>query len=490
MVTRTATTSAELTTALGASAPGDIIELTTGNYGDYTMSGYDFSAGAAVAIRSQNTASHAVFRTLKLASCKNIIVENITVNTPDLTASWGYVLHILSCDTVTVRYNNVVGTKYVSTASWLASYPAAQRTFGYGNGIVYENSSNITIENNYLRHLFKGITTVNRWTNAQQQNPKIRFNMAENVDGDRLVMSGTNNALVEWNYWCNGRSDQLAASPDHVDGIMQGQAPTDAGNQVPMITNLTLRNNIVDQGNGAQTQIVFARSEQSEGATPAYPGLYHDNITIEDNLGIGSTTHGISFSSVLTLASRRNAVFRPSAMNPDAVLGNPTALAQVQCPALISSYGSGPTSVAHIFDSNFARGTAGIAAGSTLVNNLFKDPSLGQTDVQYSGLVTGFAAAFDSTGDPYDPNHLNIIWPDAAGAIVSQAVGPAWWRAGSFSGPGPYNTGTQPARPGDTSLWGRVALAYWAGAGAGGGGSGGSNPTLTGASALARVTVN
>jgi len=492
MVTRTATTTAELTTAFGASAPGDIIEVAPGNYADYTASGYDFSAGAAVTLRSQTSTSHAVFRTLKLSGCKNIIVENITINPTNFTTNWGYVFHILACDTITVRYCNIVGTAYVSTASWLSVYPAAQRTFGYGKGIVYENSNNITIENNYLRHLFKGIDPVNRFSNAQQSNITIRYNMAENVDGDRMVMAGTNNALAEWNYFVNSRSDQITSSPDHVDGIIQGQAPVDAGNQVPMITNLTVRNNIVDQGNGTPTQIVFGRSEQSEGTSPPYPGLYHDNITVDDNLGIGSTTHGVSWNSALNLTARRNAMFRPSAMNPDPVLGNPSALAQVQCPALLSGFGTGPTAGVHTFDSNFARGTAGVAAGAILTNNLFKDPSLGQTDVQYSGLVTGFAATFNGAGDPYDPDHLNIIWPDAAGLIKAQLIGPTWWQNDAFAGPGPYNNGVQPLRPADTSLWGRVALAYWAsGTGAGGsGGGGGSNPTLTGPSALARITVN
>jgi len=254
----------------------------------------------------------------------------------------------------------------------------------------------------------------------------------------------------------NARSNQTLLNPDHVDGI-QGQV---TGNPaVAQIKNLTYRRNIVDIGNGHNSQIFFVAHEAFRNGVTTNAADAHQNFIVEDNLGISRTTHGISMSSVNNGTLQRNAVFRAPAINPDTFIGNDLTNNGVTVPDLrmTAEAGFGCTGVWTVKD-NFAGAQAGSPAGATILNNLYQDPSITPFDTLYAALVTGFSSVYDASGAPFDQNHLNVIWPKAGGALATGLIGPTWWHNGSFAGWGPYNTGVQPAKPGDTSLWGRVAL--------------------------------
>ena len=220
--------------------------------------------------------------------------------------------------------------------------------------------------------------------------------------------------------------------------------------------NLNIRRNIVDCGNGAMSQIIFARHEALETGEYADLNKRHQNFVISDNLGISRTTHGVSLASVLNADVNRNAVFRAPYVNPDVFLNNDLTLNGVTVPDILTNQGVSPGGVYNIAD-NFS-GALTSPAAATLLNNLQEDPSLAPFDEVYSALVTGWGASYDSSGAAYDNNHLNVIWPKAGGALVSSGIGPTWWLNDTWPGWGPYNTGAQPSKPTDQTYWGRVAL--------------------------------
>ena len=456
MTTRIANNVTELDTALSQSVGGDIIELSTtfSEPNTYTIINKTYSAPGII-IRSLDSTNHAVFQhTVTVRNCSNITFEQVTFNAINITAIYAYLIHIDGCSNVGVSKCNFVG-KLVDTGN---GSTVAKGSTGWGK-IVLENSSDCFIEYSYFRYLFKGITAINRGPIGVIR-PRLTGNMFERVDGDRLFFAA-NDLVIEDCYGLNSRSDQTVASPDHVD-YYQGAIDDYQGAPSEGPTNITIRRCAVDQGSGVATQLLFARStsyENNATGQATFPAQAYKNFVVEDFLGIGQTTHGVSLSTVQGATVNRCAVFRPAASNPDPFLNNGQTLQGVQVPDLLIT---GQTGGTFTFDSIFAGANGNVAGLPTPTNSLFQDPSLGQVDTTYSTLITGMSSTFDSTGDPAEPNHKNVIWPKTGGALATNGIGPTWWLNGSFLGPGPFNTGTQPVRPLDTSLWGPVGLSSWA----------------------------
>ena len=456
MTIRTAADDTQFAAALSASGPGDEIRLSPGAaLGPTVINGGQF-ASAGLRIASADPAFHGSFRQLSLYNCAGITLEELTIRSDTLTNSYEKGLHLRDCSTITVSRCNLIGTRYLHQNPEAIALPPAQRTTGWGHALNYETSSDITIANCYFRHWKRGVVCIARPA-ASSRNITVRMCMFENVDGDRMVAAGLDGALFEDNYLVNARSNQTVTSPDHVDGI-QGQVTGSGPNLVPPLRNITYRRNIMDMGNGHQSQICFIAHEGFRTGQTSDPAWRHANLTFEDNLGITRSTHGISVAATDGCTIRHNAVFRAPAANPDAFLNNNPALDAATVPDIFSSAegGFGGTG-AWIVENNFA-GAISPPAGALSQGNLALDPSLSQVDPLYGELVLGFSASFNGAGDPYDPDHLNLIWPKLGGALAQGNIGPRWWLAGSFPGPGPYNTGTQPPMPSDRRHWGRVAL--------------------------------
>ncbi len=457
MTIRIAADDAQFAAALSASLPGDEIHLAPGAaLGRTVINGAQFGP-AGLRIASADPAAHGSIYQLVLDTCSAITIEELTIRPDALAASHEKGVHLRNCSAITVHRCNLIGTRFVHQNSEALALPPAQRTTGWGHALVYETSTDITVSNCYFRHWKRGVMCLAR-PSGPSRNITVRMNMFENVDGDRLVVSGLDGALYEDNYMVNTRSNQTVATPEHVDGL-QGQVTGTGPNLVPPLRNLTYRRNIVDMGNGFQSQICFIAHEGFRTGQTTDPAWRHANLTFEDNLGISRTSHGLSVAAADGCTIRHNAVFRAPAANPDPFLANNQALDAVSVPDIFERSEGGFGGVgAWIVENNFA-GAISPPAGAQSAGNLALDPALSQVDELYSGLVVGFSASFNGAGDPYDPDHLNLIWPRLGGALAQGTIGPRWWHAGSFAGPGPYNTGAQPPLPSDRAYWGRVALA-------------------------------
>lgn len=477
MATLNANNITELNTALSTAVPGDIIELSSTflEPAAYAITNKSYAA-PGITIRSQNTSSHAVFQhTVTVNNCSNITFENITFHAVNITANYAYLIHITGCSNVGTRYCNFVG-KLVDTGNGAT---VAKGSLGWGK-VVLENSTDCFIEYCYLRYLFKGITSINRGAIGVIR-ATLTGNMLERIDGDRLFFTA-NDLVIQDCYGVNGRSDQTVASPDHVD-FFQGYIDDYNGAVSEGPTNVTLRRCVMDQASGAMTQLCFARStslENNATGNATFPAQAWKNFVVQDFLGIGQTTHGISLSSVQGATIERCAVFRPAASNPDPFLANGQTLTGVEVPDLRVT---GQTGGTFVFDKIFAGANGNTAGLPAPTGSLFQDPSLGEVNANYDTLITGMSSTFDSTGDPVETNHKNLIKPLSTGPLATNGIGPTWWLNDTFAGPGYFNSGTQPQRPGDTSLWGPFALATWAA-------SSGALPTISGNSMAIDVTVN
>jgi hypothetical protein len=276
-------TAAELQDALSKATGGDEIRLAGGDYGELKL-GSSAQFSSEVTITSADPGDPASFSSMRLNGAANITFDGVDF---DYSYSSGDSSTYAPFQISGGSYNITLRNGEISGDNDSTGYPT-------GHGLYIRGSSDITIDNMEVSTWHRGIKLY------QSEDITIINSEIYDISGDGLKISDTQGILIEGNYIHDFNADPASAT--HRDMI---QVFT-MGNDSP-VTDLTIRNNVFDVGDGAWTQTIFMRNEEVDQGR-AGEEMYYQNIVIENNVIYNSHTHGITVGETNGLVIRDNTV--------------------------------------------------------------------------------------------------------------------------------------------------------------------------------------
>ena len=291
----------ELRTALAKASGGDTILLAGGNYGELKLSSFTdphIRFPSNVTITSENASEPAVFSGLNIVGAKNLtfdgVVFDYTYSAEDI--DWHTPFLIGGSENVSVINSVFDGDVAHSRGTGIDG-------LGFATGLMVRNSQGVTVDNNEIYGFRYGLQL------TQSQDLLIRRNDLHSLRHDGIQASSIQGMVIEQNHIHDfiGRSDWQ----DHRDMIQFWTAGTSEAT-----TDIVIRGNLLDVGNGDFTQTIFMGNEKvvHDGAGKE---MFYRNILIEDNIIQNSHLHGITVGQTLGLTIRSNTVlYKEGASGP------------------------------------------------------------------------------------------------------------------------------------------------------------------------------
>lgn len=279
----------ELKQALAAPAAGTIIELAPGEYGALSLRGLQVSE--PVTLRSADPKRPAEFSEMTLLEVKGLTLENLVF---DYTFKTGDKIHlrpfkVLKSEAITIRDALFDGDVARGNVGVNAGYPTA---FGLG----VRNTSGFTLESSEIRNFFRGSVI------SQTRDITVHGNTLHSIRMDGMNFAEVQNVRIEANHIHNFIRN--LNSKDHADMIQFWTNRTSSPSR-----NITIRNNVLNSGQGHFTQSIFMRNDMVDRGLAGDEMFYRD-LTIENNVIINAHLHGITVGETDNLVIRNNTVVR------------------------------------------------------------------------------------------------------------------------------------------------------------------------------------
>lgn len=291
----------ELNDALANATGGETILLAEGHYGDLKLSdrsGFDITFPSEVTIASADPENPAVFSGLSLEHAENLTLDGLTFDyefqAGDLL--WARTGSVVDSSNVIIRNSTFDGDVAEGLSDVDDGYPS-------GIGLVTRGSSDILIENNEVFNYHRGLI-INECSDVI-----LRGNDVHTIRSDGIDFAEVTGVLIEGNYIHDFR--RSLGSEDHADMI---QFHT-AGTEIPS-SDITIRGNHFDIGEGDFTQTIFMRNEEVDQSRAGHE-MFYANVTIEDNVIVNAHTNGIYIGAADGLTISNNSVLHADGSKPD-----------------------------------------------------------------------------------------------------------------------------------------------------------------------------
>ena len=292
--TITVSTAAELEDALRKATGGETILLEGGNYGELEMGKWTSVEAiypATVTIASADPADPAVFTALNLRDVENFTVEGVTFDYTHKGEHLSYNAFVVSGGAdVTIRNSSFEGD-VVPTG---LTEPTAT-----GIALAVKGVTGCTVEGNTFQDFYKGAFVF------ESTDVVFAHNEMHSLRSDGLNVVSTQGILVEDNHFHDFAFAE--GSKDHMDFIqfwtMNATIPT---------TDVVIRGNLLDVGDGSHTQSIFMRNEMVDTGR-AGSEMYYQNVLIEDNVILNGHLHGITVGETDGLVIRNNTLLEAGA---------------------------------------------------------------------------------------------------------------------------------------------------------------------------------
>ncbi|OED49403.1 hypothetical protein AB838_06935 [Rhodobacteraceae bacterium (ex Bugula neritina AB1)] len=266
--------------------------LEGGNYGDFDLmakSGFDYQFPENVTIASADPSNPAVFSSVDIREGANMTFDGIMFDYEfkEGTPIWVKPFIFSDCENITIRNSTFDG----DVASGVSEEADG---FGYGIGLTIRGCNGTTIENNEIFGFHRGMTMGNG------DDAVVRGNEVHSIRSDGLNFSQMQGVLIEDNYIHDFENSE--ASADHSDMIQFW-----TNNATRPTTDVIIRNNTLDIGDGDSTQSIFMRNDLVDRGF-AGTEMYYQNVLIEGNVITNAHAHGISVGEANGLIIRNNSV--------------------------------------------------------------------------------------------------------------------------------------------------------------------------------------
>ncbi len=300
--TITVSSAAQLTAALSKAGSGDTILLAGGDYGNLflgTTTAFGKGFTSPVTIAAADPANPPEFSGLDLRGVSNLTFKDVTF---DYTFQTGDALYTAPFK-VGYGSSNVTFEGCTFDGDAAKGVSATADGYGYGIGLSIRDSSGVRVEDCEMQGFWKGavFTSINNLTVADNDIHSMRM--------DGLNFVAVQGAVIEGNHIHDFKTSPN--SGDHSDMI---QFWTN-GSTRPS-TDIVIRNNMLDIGEGDFTQSIFMRNDLVDRGL-AGPEMFYQRITIENNVIVNAHTHGITVGEAAGLTIRSNSVLHADGGNAD-----------------------------------------------------------------------------------------------------------------------------------------------------------------------------
>lgn len=271
-------TSAELYEALAQATGGETILLAQGDYGALTMNGkpgFPNEFASNITITSADPDKPAVFNHMDIHGGKNITVDNVVMDYTFIEGEpdWFRPFEVNNSENVNITNTVFDGVQVLDGV-------ASEDGFGHGYGLSVRFSSDVVVEGNEFFGFGRGAIF------SESDGIVVSDNDIHSMRSDGLNFAQVQDVLIEDNHI----HDFIAAydSQDHRDMIQFWTAGTTEAS-----SDITIRNNLLDMGEGSWTQSIFMGNESVN-----YQGggrdMYYQNVLIEGNTIYNAHLHGIT----------------------------------------------------------------------------------------------------------------------------------------------------------------------------------------------------
>ena len=262
MTTFTVGSTSALNSALSNAKGGDTILLSAGDYAGINLSGLRFAD--AVTIKSADPSAPAVITGMKVTASNGLHFSDLVVNVTT-GPTGGYAVRVDQSQDVHFDRVNFHGT--------LNNDPTDD-----GNALQFARSSNVAVRNSEFHEVKTGMNV------GSTDGIEVIGNYFHDIRIDGFQGTHVTNALIAENLFTNFKH----LDGDHSDAIQfwtSGRVPGESSE------NITIRNNVIVEGDGEVMQGIFMRDEV--GNVP------YINIKILDNVILGGNWNGIAVNHAL-----------------------------------------------------------------------------------------------------------------------------------------------------------------------------------------------
>jgi parallel beta-helix repeat protein len=283
---------AELLQALSQASGGDTISLNGGNYGDVFLqdtASTDLTFSSAVTIRSADPGNPAVFTGMDVRGATNLTFDGVVFDYVFESGDPIFLSPFVFSNTtdLTIRNSTFDGDLAQDVS-------AMDDGFGYGVGLSVRASSGVTLDGNTFFDFHRGLGV------SESSDITVSNNDIHSMRSDGMNFVEVTDIVIEENYLHDFRAS--LDSSDHRDMIQFWTTGADTPS-----TNITIRGNILDIGEGDFTQSIFMRNERVDQGL-AGSELFYRNVLIENNVITNAHSHGITVGETMGLIIRNNSV--------------------------------------------------------------------------------------------------------------------------------------------------------------------------------------
>lgn len=257
-------TTAELLAALRAAGPGETIQLAAGLYRDVKIQGVRFDQ--TVTVRGAD----AKLGDLLVRNAKGLRFENLEFE----IQPGGEINQFQVLNSEDVHFSDI-DLHGVGDVALLSKQ----------GGLLLRNSTRLSVTGSGFHRLVFGLSMLDCTA------VEIEGNVFRNLRTDGIRGGGVSDLRVTDNYF----SDFFPALGDHPDAIQLWTTNTDAAAR-----DITITRNVVVRGSGAVVQGIFLRDQLDR--------LPYQNVTISDNLILGTMWNGITVDGGSNIEIARNKV--------------------------------------------------------------------------------------------------------------------------------------------------------------------------------------
>ena len=238
-----------------------------------------------VTIKSADAEDPAVFHLVRLEGVRNVTFDSIEVDSSEANnAEWLTDLRIVWSNNITFQ-----NSYFHSTADGFLEKSADKAE----SLAVIEGGRGFEFINNTVEGYHHGLQLFD------VRDTVIKGNDIFRIEGDGIRMGGVQNMTIADNYIHDFYGTNQSVT--HSDMIQIWGTNADI-----LTSNVVITGNILDAGNGAATQGIFIRNEQSQTDGPL--GQDYQGITITDNIVYNGHQHGIYVADATDILIADNTV--------------------------------------------------------------------------------------------------------------------------------------------------------------------------------------
>lgn len=292
--------STELQEALQSATGGEKILLEPGDYGTLTLKdspGMEGDFPSDVTITSANKNDPPTFSGLSLTDASNLTIRGVIFDYEFAPGDEIYTSPFSIRDS-----SNIVIKNSTFDGDLASGVSDIDDGHGTGRGLTVNDSSGITVENNEFFDWHRGLTVGN------SDDITVSNNEVHSIRSDGMNFFDVRDVVIEDNYLHDFKG--APGSDDHMDMIQFWTSGTDAPSE-----NVEIRGNILDIGEGDQTQSIFMRNEVVDTGL-AGPEMFYQNITIENNTIYNGHLHGITVGETNGLQLNNNTLIEAEGSKP------------------------------------------------------------------------------------------------------------------------------------------------------------------------------